>query len=125
MSYVVSVGSHGLSAAQLAVEEDTVLAEDVPGDPDLPPVPGLHHHVVVTSSLLQAAAVLVTPVALLSISRSDHETVKDVNTWGNLPVILQEDYNISLGKGYISVLKIFSNRVSCHFLTLSLVNHQI
>ena len=67
MSYVVSVGSHGLSAAQLTVEEDTVLAEDVPGDPDLPPVPGLHHHVVVTSSLLQAAAVLVSPVSLLSI----------------------------------------------------------
>ena len=70
MSYVVSIGRHGLSVAQLAVEEDTVLTEDVPRDPDLPPVSGLHHHVVVTSSLLQAAAVLVAPVALLSISRS-------------------------------------------------------
>ena len=61
-----------MSAAQLTVEEDTVLAEDVPRDPDLPPVPGLHHDVVVTSGLLQAAAVLVAPVALLSIPRSDH-----------------------------------------------------
>ena len=69
-TYVVSVGRHGWRAAQLTVEEDAVLAEDVPRDPDLPPVSGLHHHVVVTSSLLQAAAVLVTPVALLSISRS-------------------------------------------------------
>ena len=28
------------------MEEDAVLAEDVPGDPHLPPVSGLHHHVV-------------------------------------------------------------------------------
>ena len=101
------------------MEEDTVLAEDVPRDPDLPPVSGLHHHVVVTSSLLQAAAVLVTPVALLSISRADHETRGVGKPYRLvLPVILQEDYNISLGKAYISVLKIFSNRVSCHFLAL-------
>ena len=102
------------------MEEDTVLAEDVPGDPHLPPVSGLHHHVVVTPSLLQAAAVLVPPVALLSISRSDHETRGLGKLTGDLPVILQEDYNISLGKGYISVLKIFSNCVSRHFLTLNL-----
>ena len=67
-TYVVSVGRHGWRAAQLTVEEDAVLAEDVPGDPHLPPVTGLHHHVVVTPGLLQSAAVLVPPVALLSIS---------------------------------------------------------
>ena len=100
------------------MEEDTVLAEDVPRDPDLPPVSGLDHHVVVTSSLLEAAAVLVAPVALLSIPRADHET-RGVGIITRVsPVILQEDYNISLGEGDISVLKIFSNRVSCHFLAL-------
>ena len=51
------------------MEEDTVLAEDVARDADLPPVPGLHHHVVVTSGLLQATAVLVAPVALLSVPK--------------------------------------------------------
>ena len=77
-TYVVSVGGHGRSAAQLAVEEDAVLAEDVSGDPHLPPVPGLHHHVVVTSGLLQATAVLVAPVALLSVPKYIS------NTWGEL-----------------------------------------
>ena len=120
VTYVVSVGRHGLSVAQLAVEEDTVLAEDVPRDPDLPPVSGLHHHVVVTASLLQATAVLVPSVAFLSVSREHRSYNKTVLGLLVLPVILQQDYNISLGQGYISVLKIFSNCVSRHFLTLNL-----
>ena len=63
------------------MEEDTVLAEDVTRDPDLPPVSGLHHHVVVTSSLLQSAAVLVSSVALLSIPRSEYITWGKLNYW--------------------------------------------
>ena len=68
------------------MEEDAVLAEDVPGDPHLPPVPGLHHHVVVTSGLLQATAVLVAPVALLSVPKYIS------NTWGELyiPILLTD-----------------------------------
>ena len=66
-TYVVSVGRHGWRAAQLTVEEDAVLAEDVPRDADLPAVPRLDHDVVVSPGLLQAAAVLVSPVSLLSI----------------------------------------------------------
>ena len=66
--HVLPVGGHRSGGAELAVELDAVLAEDVPGDPHLPPVTGLHHHVVVTPGLLQSAAVLVPPVALLSIS---------------------------------------------------------
>ena len=65
--HVVPVGHHRLGVAQLAVEEDAVLAEDVPRDADLPAVPGLDHDVVVSPGLLQAAAVLVSPVSLLSI----------------------------------------------------------
>ena len=104
------------------MEEDTVLAEDVAGGPHLPPVSGLHHHVVVTASLLQATAVFVSSVAFLSVTRehrSDHKTVLGLLV---LPVILQQDYNISLGQGYISVLKIFSDCVSCHFFTLNLTH---
>ena len=67
--HVVPVGSHGLGVAQLAVEEDALLAEDVPGDPDLPPVPGLDHDMVVPPGLLQATAVLVSSVSLLSVSK--------------------------------------------------------
>ena len=67
--HVVPVGGHGLGVAQLAVEEDALLAEDVPGDPDLPPVPGLDHDMVVPAGLLQAAAVLVSSVSLLSVPR--------------------------------------------------------
>ncbi len=50
--HVLPVGGHGAGRAELAVELDTVLAEDVAGNPHLPPVPRLDHDVVVAAGLL-------------------------------------------------------------------------
>ena len=97
---ILPVGGHWAGRAELAVELDTVLAEDVTGDPYLPPVPSLHHHVVVTSSLLQPAVVLVPAVALLPV-----------------PVILQEDHDVPRGEDHVPVVKVLGDCVSRHYVT--------
>ena len=101
--HILPVGGHRTGGAELAVELDTILAEDVPGDPNLPPVPRLDHHVVVATGLLEPAVVLVPAVALLSV-----------------PVILQEDHDVPGGEDDVSIVKILSNSVTRHDVTLKL-----
>ena len=99
--HVLPVGGHRSGGAELAVELDAVLAEDVPGDPHLASVPGLDHDVVVAASLLQPTIVLVPAVPLLTVA-----------------VILQQDHDVPLGENDISVVKVLSDCVSRHFLML-------
>ena len=98
--YILPVGGHRTGGAELAVELDTILAEDVPGDPNLPPVPRLDHHVVVAAGLLEPAVVLVPAIALLSV-----------------PVVLQEDHDVPGGEDDVSIVKILGDCVSRHDVT--------
>ena len=101
--HILPVGGHRASGAQLAVELDTVLAQDMAGDPNLPPVPRLDHHVVVAAGLLEPAVVLVPAIALLPV-----------------PVILQEDHDVPGGEDDVSIVKILGDCVSRHDVTLKL-----
>ena len=49
---IVSVGRHGRRLAQLTPELDTIFAEDVTGNPNLPSVSRLDHDMVISSSFL-------------------------------------------------------------------------
>ena len=113
--HVVSVGGHGARGTQLAVELDTVLAQDVARYPHLrnytsvvgqnnetktpylPPVARLDHDVIVPPSLLQAAGVLIPAVALLSV-----------------PVILQQDHDVALRQVHVSVIEVLGYCMSRH-----------
>ena len=99
--HVLPVGCHRAGGAQLTMELDTLLAENVAGDPNFPPMPSLDHHVVVAAGLLQPAVVLVPAVALLPVT-----------------VILQEDHDVPRREDYISVVKVLSDSMSRHNVTL-------
>ena len=103
--HVLPVGGHRAGGAQLTMELDTLLAENVAGDPNFPPMPGLDHHVGVAAGLRQPAVVLVPAVALLPVT-----------------VILQEDHDVPRREDYISVVKVLGDSMSRHNLTLNYLN---
>ena len=99
--HVLPVGGEGRVRAQLAVEDHHVLAQHVPGDPDLPPMPGLHHDMVIPTDSLKTTLVPITcPKPSLPT-----------------PLILKDDDELPLGQGHVPVVEVLGQSMTRHRLS--------